>query len=355
MDNLSPQTIVKTNVNPNGKMTVNPFTLKFTGDCADYEQSFYAYYLIKSLKQLRYAIVLGILSWSLFAILDVYLDPENVKTLWVIRFGVIIPMMIGGMIVSYFKLFKKLMQPLIAASIISVGCAVIAMIPVASTPLRHTYYAGLIIVFLFAYTLLRFRFLWATVCCWSLIVLYEIVAISIDTPSTILLSNNFFFITANITGMFACYIIELSARKDFFFVKMIEAEQEKVKAANRDLEDKVQERTKQLIKINEDLNLTVSEHKRAQESLKKSEEKYRTIIDNIEEGFYEIDVAGNFTFVNTSTLSIYNCESVEDLLGKNFRDFFMTAQKAEEALWALNEVYQTKKPGQRHELGNNKS
>jgi len=219
------------------------------------------------------------------------------------------------------------------------------MIPAASTPLKHTYYAGLIIVFMFAYTLLRSRFLWATIACWTLVVIYEIIAVSIQTPPSVLISNSFFFITANIAGMFACYIIELSARRDFFSVKMIEAEQEKVRAANRELEKNVQERTKQLIKINEDLNLTISEHKRSQENLKKSEEKYRTIIDNIEEGFYEIDISGNFTFVNASTLNIYNCTSEEELLGKNFRDF-MTGEEAEKALWTLNEVYQTKYPAQ---------
>lgn len=344
MKSIQSQTNVRTGVRANGNMTINPITLKFTGECADYETSFHNYYLINSLTQLRFAIILGIICWSLFAILDLYLDPENIITLWSIRFGFIVPLMIGGIISSYLKAFNKLMQLLIAIAILSIGSAVIAMIPAVSTPLKHTYYAGLILVFLFAYTLLRFRFVWATLSCWTLVVVYEIVALMINTPLDILLANNFFFITANICGMFACYVFELSARRNFFYIKMIEVEQQKVTSANKELEKKVQERTKQLIKINEDLNLTISEHKRSQENLKKSEEKYRTIIDNIEEGFYEIDVAGNFTYANTSTLEIYNCGTEDELLGKNFRDFFTTGEKAEEALWALNEVYQTKYP-----------
>jgi len=338
------KTALPTGVNINGKMTVNPLTLNFTGDFADYEKAFHDFYLSKSVKPLRYAILLGIIGWSLFGFLDMYIDPQRVGILWAIRFGIIVPILIVGLVVSYFKIFSKWMQALIAFSIVSIGCAVIAMIPMASTPLKHNYYAGLILVFLFAYTVLRFRFMWATISCWTLVIVYEIVAISIRTPPEILFSNSLFFITANVVGMFACYFIELSARRDFYSVKRIEAEQEKVRAANRELEERVQERTKQLIKINEDLNLTISEHRRSQENLKKSEEKYRTIIDNIEEGFYEIDVAGNFTFVNASTLRIYTCKSEEDLLGKNFRDFFINRKKAEEALWALNEVYQTKFP-----------
>jgi PAS domain S-box-containing protein len=340
-----PETTVKIGVSTNGKLTINPFTLKFTGDCSEFESSFDEFYLVSSIKQLRYAIVLAIVSWSSFGALDYILDPLNVKTLWTIRFGIIIPLMLIGGAISFSKYLKNMMQPMIAISIILIGCAVIAMIPMASpsTLLRHTYYAGLIIVFLFSYTLLRFRFLWATFSCWLLVIVYEVVAITIGTPRDILISNSFFFIAANTTGMFACYVFELSARRNFFYIKMIEAEHEKVNVANRELEENVQERTKQLIKINEDLNLTISEHKRSQDNLKKSEEKYRTIIDNIEEGFYEIDLAGNFTFANTSTLDIYNCDSEDQLLGKNFRDF-MTKEKAEETLWILNEVYQTRYP-----------
>ena len=140
MKSIRSQKSVRTGVKSNGNMTVHPFTLKFTGACADYEQPFYNFYLINSLTQLRYAIVLGIICWSLFAFLDIYLDTVNVKALWAIRFGIIVPIMIGGMAASYLKLFNRLMQPLIAMSILAIGCAVIAMIPVVSTPLRLCHY-----------------------------------------------------------------------------------------------------------------------------------------------------------------------------------------------------------------------
>src|ERR1035437_787621 len=42
------------------------------------------------------------------------------------------------------------------------------------------------------------------------------------------------------------------------------------------------------------------QRKRAEEALREREEKYRTILENIEDGYYEVDLNGNFTFFNAS-------------------------------------------------------
>jgi len=42
------------------------------------------------------------------------------------------------------------------------------------------------------------------------------------------------------------------------------------------------------------------ERRESEEALRESEEKYRRILENIEEGYYEVDIAGNFTFFNDS-------------------------------------------------------
>ncbi len=62
----------------------------------------------------------------------------------------------------------------------------------------------------------------------------------------------------------------------------------------------------------------MAEHHQAEEALRKSEEKYRSILDSIEDGYYEIDMDGNFTFFNDSLCRIYGY-STEELLGTNIR------------------------------------
>ena len=54
--------------------------------------------------------------------------------------------------------------------------------------------------------------------------------------------------------------------------------------------------------------------------LRQSEEKYRTILENIQEGYFEVDLAGNFTFFNDSICRILDYSKVE-LSGMNNRQY----------------------------------
>ena len=74
-------------------------------------------------------------------------------------------------------------------------------------------------------------------------------------------------------------------------------------------------------------------------ALRESEEKHRSILENIEEGYFEVDLAGNMIFLNDSTAKIIGY-SRDELMGMNNRQY--TDEKNAEKLYqTFNKVYST--------------
>jgi PAS domain S-box-containing protein len=83
----------------------------------------------------------------------------------------------------------------------------------------------------------------------------------------------------------------------------------------------------------------ITERKKAEEALRESEEKYRTILENIEDGYYEVDIAGNFAFFNDSFCRIYGYPR-EELIGMNDRQY-TDQENAKKLFQTFNRVYRT--------------
>lgn len=85
-----------------------------------------------------------------------------------------------------------------------------------------------------------------------------------------------------------------------------------------------------------------TERLNAQEALRQSEERYRTILDNIEEGFCEIDLTGNILFANDAACSISGFSHAE-LFRMNYRDI-MDEDNAVRMSESLSLILKTRKP-----------
>jgi PAS domain S-box-containing protein/putative nucleotidyltransferase with HDIG domain len=78
------------------------------------------------------------------------------------------------------------------------------------------------------------------------------------------------------------------------------------------------------------------------EKLRQSEHKYRSILEDIEEGYFEVDLAGNFLFFNDSTCKILGYTS-DELVGINNREV-MVPESAKKTFQMFNEIFRTGNP-----------
>ena len=83
----------------------------------------------------------------------------------------------------------------------------------------------------------------------------------------------------------------------------------------------------------------ITDRKRAEEALIAGEERYRTIIENIEDGYHEVDLEGNFTFFNESFRKIMGY-GADELLGMNNRQY-ADAENALKVYQTYNQLYRT--------------
>lgn len=95
-------------------------------------------------------------------------------------------------------------------------------------------------------------------------------------------------------------------------------------------------------RLYEQVQKELIERKQAEQALRQSEEKYRTILESIEDGYFEADFAGIFTFFNDALCRIFGLKR-EELMGRNLREFADEATN-KRGYKGFNRVYTTGYP-----------
>ncbi len=254
-------------VPPVRRMRLNPMTLAFAGEDGPLERPFLEDYFRSSLTPLRVVLFLGAVFYGSFALLDARMMPEgHHHVAWLIRFGIVCPAILLVTALSYRAWFNRAMQPICSVLVIVGGAGITGIVLDASGPVRDQYYAGVVLVLMFSYALIRARFLWASVT-GAVVVTVHLAgaAVLTDISASVLESNASFLISANLVGMATAYAMEYYARRHYFLVWLLECERAKVAAANAELESRVEARTLEWQRSNRQLQDEIAERQRAED------------------------------------------------------------------------------------------
>jgi len=177
------------------------------------EEKFRKEHVQRSLPVIRIALLLGIALVAGFSLLDVWMVEVGRNQVYIIRFAVVIPVLLGLFLLTFTPGFDAYMQWAVAAAMLAVGGGVIAMTAVIDQPGSYLYYAGVLDTIIYCCCVMRLRFYNAILVSSCLLAAYQVAAIFINpVPEWALANNNFFLFTAIGVGTFAAYVQEFYLR-----------------------------------------------------------------------------------------------------------------------------------------------
>jgi PAS domain S-box-containing protein len=89
--------------------------------------------------------------------------------------------------------------------------------------------------------------------------------------------------------------------------------------------------------------MDITARKELEEAIEYSEKRYRTVLDEIGDAYFEVDLKGTFTFVNDQMSQQHLQYPKEELLGMNYKTF-TTEEDIKNVYEAYNQVYRTGEP-----------
>jgi class 3 adenylate cyclase len=199
------------------------------------ETRFQEDYHANTVSTTRLALVLGLILYSLFGILDVYAIPVSKDVVWIIRYGIVAPVIVAALLATFASSLQKYTQAFMCAVVAISGLGIAAMISITTEAEfgNRFYFTGLILISMWGYSLSRLRFWYAVLANVIIMTGYEFASIEMkkllesETGIVIFTMHNFFFLGANVIGMFASYYLERYTRRDFLQKYTIQAQRDR--------------------------------------------------------------------------------------------------------------------------------
>jgi PAS domain S-box-containing protein len=301
-------------------MQVHPITLAFRGADAGLEAPFREYYFENGQQPVRIAMIVGTILLAAYAMVDALFVPERKYLFWALRWGLECPVALSVLAFTYSRYAARYMQPALSVATMIAGLTFIAMYLLAPAPKAHIYLQGLVQLLIAIYTLLRFRFIWATATFATLLLIFFTVGIfGFELPRDRLGSAGAFLFGINLLGMMAGYTIERFTRKNFYLSRHLETKKRRLSVALRFLGQRVEKRTAELTQANQQLQSEVMLRKTIEKAYRESKRRYQRMVNNVTDYLVVHDLDGKILEGNYRMITGLDY-SHKEIVGMNLKD-----------------------------------
>jgi hypothetical protein len=197
----------------------HPLTLHFASP--ELEAAFKDEYQRESIRHIRFAVAIGVFLVGSFALVDHIALPSVQEKLWLIRFGIVCPVLLIVLLITFLPGAFRYVEWVLALAVMVAGTGILGLVMV-SPPNQRYYDPGLILVLMYNFVFLKLRFALATLAGWALVAVFFFTELLLHaTPWPLLINNLFLWGSAVIIGMFAAYFIETLARRNYVQDKLV--------------------------------------------------------------------------------------------------------------------------------------
>src|SRR5262245_56092540 len=114
--------------------------------------------LRSSINFIRAYLIAGTGLYMCFGLLDYVVGGTSVNALWLIRYGVVVPILLCMFTLTFFPVFFRLAQQTLSLAMIASGEGIVVMTAIMGPPFNSQYYAGLIMCVIYCGSLIRLKF-----------------------------------------------------------------------------------------------------------------------------------------------------------------------------------------------------
>lgn len=174
----------------------------------------------------RLSVTGGAVVFALFGILDIYVIPEVLFEAWALRFGLVCPVLLSLVAISYTRFVNHRNSGLLSFVMLVPGIAVVTMTAIANAPGAYLYYAGIIVAVGYSNCLWRLSYAYSSIVSAITVAIYALVVLFISPiPPDILASNLTFLVSTIGISVFLNYVQERQLRANFVDNEKLRAEQ----------------------------------------------------------------------------------------------------------------------------------